>query len=354
MKAEEGQFNRGVESIGNMVKVIHAEQMAVVGNALKEITSKGDALKRLQQNNAPASEYLGVADALNIKEFSCALEGMPGMPSGGCQGVQSTSVSQRGQIMQSVANGTRTNFTSNPPNIGSALASINQDYYNMSKFLMDLQGNEGSHGFVFDIGAGLGDRFTRDPATNRRLTTVGGDSRGFLGVQWRHAAGGWMLRTQAYSDDRSGRHTPGSVHEGRHGSFPGCDQGDCFVNFRASDNAKDDFNQPSTYGAVKQDLRWTINGQRPWELSEQATVNVALGNVGDIKVRLAPDREGFAVSKGKAYFHQLDDWRVAPNAFDPFWRAKLHRFDDAMELNTVTAGAGDPTRITGAPVEGRP
>jgi hypothetical protein len=357
IKGQESKFNDAVKGIADMIKAIHADQVLVVGNAVKEIASvSSEALKKQKESSAPASEYAVVADGLNINNFLCTLEGAPGAGSGSCNGVQSTTVSQRGQIMQSVANATRTNFTTKEntgQNIAGAMASIYMDFIPMSNYLRGLQNNEGVHGFFFDSQAGLGNSFTRNPATNRRLTTVGGGSQGFLGVQWRHGAGGWSINTSAYSNASSGRHTPGQAHQGNHGNFDVCDRQDCFVNFRASNSAANDFNQPSTYGAVKQDLRWTKNGQKPWEVNNSGTINVSLGSAGNINLNLRARSEGYAVAKGKAYFHQLDDWRVAPNAFDPFWRAKLHRFNDYAELATVAIGSGDPAIIAGAPVEGR-
>ncbi len=352
IKGQESKFNDAVKGISDMVKAIRADQMLVVANALKEITSMGTMLGKLKQNNAPGSKYLTIADGLNVQKFLCTIEGMPG-GGAGCSGVQSTSVSERGKIIQSVASGTRTKFTADPPNIMGAMGSIYPDFIPMSNYLRNLQNNEGFHGFYFDIGAGLGNQFNRDPATNQQLTKTGGDSRGGLFVQWRHGFGGWTLRSDAYSDASSGRHTPGQAHQGQHGSFAGCDTSDCFVNFKVSNSPDNDFNQPSTYGAVSQDLRWTINGQKPWEVNSSGTINMKLGGVGDISLNMVPRNTGFAVAKGKAYFHQLDAWKVAPNAFDPFWRAKLHRFDGPSELLLVAGGAGDPALLAGAPVEGR-
>ena len=64
-----------------------------------------------------------------------------------------------------------------------------------------------------------------------------------------------------------------------------------------------------------------------------------------------------AVAKAKVYFHQLGNWKVAPNFFDPFWRAKLHFFKSKQELQTVLTRAGDTDGLmilnSGGPVEGQ-
>lgn len=352
IKQRESAFNNAVSSLHNMVKAMRMGQLGAVAKAGIEVTSQGQMLKQLKANNAPASKYLTVADGLNLNSLMCSLEGVP---AGGGMNCSASAVdnSERGRIIQSVASGTRTPFTADE-GIPRAMGSIHTDYIPMSSFLRGLQNNEGVHGFFFDIGAGLGSSTNnRNPATHSRLTTVGGSSRGGLFVQWRHGFGGFTLGSSAYSNNQSGRHTPGATHQGQHGSFGGCDQEECFVNFRVSSDAQRDFNQPSTYGAVSQDLRWTINGQKPWEVNSSGDINVKLGGVGDIKMSLVSKGEGYAVSKAKAYFHQLGDWRVAPNAFDPFWRAKLHRFNDSQELLLVAGGAGDPAILAGAPVEGR-
>jgi hypothetical protein len=73
------------------------------------------------------------------------------------------------------------------------------------------------------------------------------------------------------------------------------------------------------------------------------------------KLKFVPRGTGVAVSKAKVYFHQMGDWKIAPNFFDPFWRAKLHFFkkDEFQKVATVS---GDPyaamLTAAGAPVEG--
>ena len=350
LKDAEEQFNKGVSDLGRMVTILHTEQKAVVGIAMAEIRSSGDTLRKLKDINAPASAYAAAVDAQNVSNFTCPLEGIPQGGTGSCGGSRA-SQEDRAKLMQSSANATRTLFTAKASVLRGG-ASINQRFVPMSDYLYGLQGNEGAHGFTIDVMAGVGDRFTRDPTNYRVPTKVGGSSQGLLGVTWRHGVGGSALNTDAYSDDSAGRHNPGRAHEQgeKHDKFKGCE--DCFVSFKSGTTGSD-FNQPTSYGAVNQDLRWNSNGQKPWEITSSGQIDVKLGPVGDVKLNMVARDKGYAVSKGKAYFHQLGDWRVAPNLFDPFWRAKLHRFDDRTELNKAAALSGDPSVGLQGPVEGK-
>ena len=51
----------------------------------------------------------------------------------------------------------------------------------------------------------------------------------------------------------------------------------------------------------------------------------------------------------------MGNWKVAPNFFDPFWRAKLHFFQ-RDEMRGIVAASGDlygaALLSAGAPVEG--
>ncbi|MGV3621855.1 MAG: hypothetical protein ACO1OB_13610, partial [Archangium sp.] len=113
----------------------------------------------------------------------------------------------------------------------------------------------------------------------------------------------------------------------------------CFINFRlAEEGGETDWGQPATYGAVTQNLRKMRNGQQgPWEIDNKGEVQMP-GTTS--KFKYVPDGEGYAVAKGKAYFHQLGSWAAPPNLFDPFWRAKLHPFI-REEMKDVLKEAGD-------------
>lgn len=348
LKSAEPQFNEAVRGIGTMITTLHEEQKAVVASAMRQIESSGETLQKLNQVNAPASRYVAAVDAVNVSNFLCPLEGVPGAGAGSCGGTNATT-EDRAKLMQSAANATRTQFTAEADKIRAGL-SINARFLPMSPYLRGLQGNEGMHFFSFDVMAGVGDRFSRDPTNYKAPTKVGGSTEGGLIVRWREGIGVATLRTDAYSDDSAGKHNPREGHEPEHNEFKGCE--DCFVSFKSGTRGSD-FNQPSSYGAVNQDLRWTSNGKKPWEITTTGQINVKLGPVGDINLAMVARDRGYAVSKGKTYFHQLGDWRVAPNLFDPFWRAKLHRFDDRSELTKAATLSGDPSVGLQGPVEGK-
>lgn len=86
-------------------------------------------------------------------------------------------------------------------------------------------------------------------------------------------------------------------------------------------------------------------------MNSSGTINIRIGNE-QRKITLVPKTEGVAVGKAKAYFHQLGaDWKLPPNGFDPFWRAKLHPFK-RDELRQVLNMAGDSNANVQGPVEG--
>jgi hypothetical protein len=104
-----------------------------------------------------------------------------------------------------------------------------------------------------------------------------------------------------------------------------------------------DYGQPATYGGMSQDLR-TIKGggKGAWEIDDKGEVQMPGTNK---KMKYVPSNRAYAVAKGKTYFHQLgsNGWQVAPNMFDPFWRAKLHPFlrkELAETLNKIGDSKG--------------
>jgi hypothetical protein len=136
----------------------------------------------------------------------------------------------------------------------------------------------------------------------------------------------------------------------------------CFVNYAGGDG--NDV-QPVTYGGVSQDLRNHYKGndgdngveRAVWETRKSGGGDPTMrATIGSTEWSLAVGGNidtGYAVSKGKAYFHQLGRWEQPPNIFDPFWRAKLEAFSDRGELNQVLSAAGDSFgQSLSTPVEG--
>jgi hypothetical protein len=165
-------------------------------------------------------------------------------------------------------------------------------------------------------------------------------------VQWKHGFGVYF--TKGTQSDSMGQYD--GVCK---------DDANCFVNFRMgkpstqTDDA--DYGQPATYGGMKQSLRALKGGGKgAWEIDDKGSVQM-VGTKG--KFKYVSDNNGYAVAKGKTYFHQLgkDGWKVPPNFFDPFWRAKLQPFV-RNELKTVLSKMGDTAGSqivgSGGPVEG--
>jgi hypothetical protein len=149
-------------------------------------------------------------------------------------------------------------------------------------------------------------------------------------------------------------HQPGLRHDGFRGLCLSEADTPCFVSYRGSDDPDIDFNQPSVYAGVRQDLSMLRSGAaRPWELNETATAELEVLPTEPTLLEMGPrygtfgEPFAFAVAKAKVYFHELDnaritlgDWRAPPNLFDPFWRAKLHPFRVAEKIR-VLSDVGD-------------
>jgi hypothetical protein len=337
-------FDQAVASLVQMVDDLYQGENATIAKAMGEIENENEMLSKLRQINAPYSQYCPDIHGINASNFACAMEGAE--TDGECSGGPAPlSVAERSKQLQDTSDGTRMKFHYAKTD---ALSVIHSRFNPMSDYLMDIQTNEGSHTFGFDVGAGIGKDGNRNPNNNEELIKVGAQvmPQGPIMAQWRHGAGIGQHGSVVISD----------LSGSEFNQFPGCASEDCFVSFRANPSPDEDFGQPSAYGAVTQDLSWHYTGgdNPPWEINEQANVKMNIGDVGDFELQMEARAPGYAVSKAKAYFHQLDDWQVAPNMFDPFWRAKLHPFNDHDELMTIVDAAGDTagTEIVG-PVEGK-
>ncbi|HUU00487.1 MAG TPA: pilus assembly protein TadG-related protein [Myxococcota bacterium] len=132
----------------------------------------------------------------------------------------------------------------------------------------------------------------------------------------------------------------------------------CFMLFHADDNAKNDFGQPSVYATIDQDLRRTKGGgdKQAWEIAEDGSGEVAMdlgGSIGKHEVQMSDNPsaspegselgKGLAISKALVYYHlpEWDDnegWKEHPNFFNPYWKAKLQPFRNALEVGKVLLG----------------
>ncbi len=345
VKDNEDAFNDAVEGLSDMIDSIHGEQNTIITATQAQMTQ---VMNKLKQHNVPGGDNSMALLAFNTGNFTCPLEGTSSGGSGGdCTG-STKDKEERSKIMASVANGTRNSFTSG--GLGMT-GHIGTDYFMMSDYLDDLQHNSGTNIIYFGVRGAVGQSNNGNASQGHQLQRASAGTTGpvVTVLGWRHtpvAAG--TRSSYVASDHESGAHSPGLAHDPDHDKLPYCAQEDCFVNFKLG-SADSDYNQPSTYGAATQDLRWAP-GKKPWELNDSGKMTMKLDKGADMSLTLVPTQNAVGVGKGKVYFHQLGNWRVPPNLFDPFWRAKLHGFKDRTELNKIAGAAGGKMFV--GPVEG--
>ncbi len=345
------EFNQGVQMMEMMVNLIHVDQLlGVIMTATKY--SKGDSLSPLHDMNAQFAKPLNSAvGVLNMREYACGMEGSPLDTL--CQGPGSrpaSSQTNRARVMADVANSSRPGFDrSGPPGIPLHLyfdwgMPNGQGYMNIQNDGMAIPIMSGWDTGVVES--------TCDVEQLNKGTQICSSQSGFFIAQWQDGFGGMTFSAQVGSDKNGDvEHEPSSAHGPTHDKFTGIQsedgmscmmQGDCFINFRSSDSADEDYGQPSAYGHIEQELRVQVDtdAQNPWELNSSHTMNWNDGARGVGSLNLGPRKIGKAVSKAKVYFHRYDDWKFPPTMFDPYWRAKLHPFK-RNEMVEVLGAAGD-------------
>jgi hypothetical protein len=203
---------------------------------------------------------------------------------------------------------------------------------------------------------------------NRPGHTICGTDQGVLTSFFIDSPPGFfMFDTEIYSNNNGGRHNgPASTHQGRHNMWHGFQRndnlgtcltaGECFVNFRSDPRPGEDFGQPKVFGVFQQSLRETWRCQRgPWEVGKDGVLHLGDGARGEGVLDFLPNEPATAVSKSLIYFHRPDDWQMPPNAFDPYWKAKLHpmRNTEAAAALTAAGALDDAAMALGGPVDGR-
>lgn len=331
IQAKDSQFKKAVTSLNDAIKNTHTHQKDMLDKVKGQIAN-GSMLKSLLKETAPQASYADVSK-YSTSDFACALEGSSF--DGDCQAPSWKSAgsvldaSKRRDIMESAAMAARAPFESSS-RFGRDLAGDDYDQtgtgasfvINNPPAAMNIQ----SEGSFRELG------WTTEAET-RNDKVSGTVNFALITVSWKHGNGIWFSNGSAES---------GNPYRG----VP-CTGGDCFINFRFNPGGgEEDDGQPATYGAVKQDLRKTREdsglSSRPWELNDDGKVSVKLTKDKPAELQMVSKKQGYAVAKGKTYFHQLGDWSVPPNMFDPFWRAKLHPFV-RDELAEVLSTAGDST-----------
>ncbi len=355
VKDNEDAFNNAVQALSTMIRLLHAEQTLIVNGTNARAIQVINKLK--QTNLLPDGQNSMPVAALNSGHFTCPLEGVSAVGIGGnCSG-SSKNKEERSKIMAHVANGSRHNFAKGSANpiLFPGVAHIGTDYMMNSNYLKGLQNNSGTNTITFGVRAAAGTNNSGSASAGQNLEKVsaGTTTTVVTVLGWQHTPVAVGMRSSSIASDHSrGHHSMG--HDPDHDKLPYCAENDCFVNFKMG-NSGSDYNQPSTFGGATQDLRKAPHAT-PWEINSQGKITMDIDNGGQLGLTLVPTKRGIAVGKGKVYFHQLGNWRVPPNLFDPLWRAKLHGFKDRQELmqtaGLAAATGGGVDLLFPGPVEG--
>jgi hypothetical protein len=327
-----------------MIEQVYQEECVLLDRLRSEISEgESQTLEAITSTNAPQAQLMPVA-AFNINELSCALEGSNFDDV--CQSndwksaVAVSDPTNRLEVIESASKAARPKFeierfswrhaaNEHYTNLRDQIDPITEPYHEAPipitnpLRMMEIQ-KEGT--------------YTETQGGAPSVLTFGNNdiaadiAPGTVVIVWRHGTG--TAPTEGYQA------------MGPYEGFScGSGNGGCFINFRMGYESirgdASDYGQPATYGALGQDLRELQNGGKgAWEIDDTGTVDMPGSPIGTL--RYVPEGAGFAVAKGKTYFHQLgpDGWSIPPNFFDPFWRAKLHPFLRS-ELAAVLSAIGD-------------
>ncbi|MDP3238624.1 MAG: hypothetical protein Q8N26_37870 [Myxococcales bacterium] len=366
------QFNAASGAIRDAHRAMYRQNRAYLDEVKNALSSSSDPLRGMLASTAPRATYRTNMDRANTASFACTLEGTSF--DGECQKVDklvhdrgALGASERARLMVDAANAARPQFQSNGKTSVSPSAKdlAHDDFLGENpgpivknpEAVKSLMGR-GEVVFTYQPGPPNFASSVSDPNVSSRTSSQFGPRLSSL--EWRHAphwftAPGMVAGGSAQSPGQASIRGGGSMGLDGFEGFA-CQGEDCFVNFRAMSGQDSDDGQPSTFGGVGQNLRdLQMGGRGNFELNQNATVTLRMGSQ-QTRVQLAPRDTAVAVSKGKAYFHQLGaSWGIRPNMFDPFWRAKLHPFRDAAELKAALELAGERNAdvADALPVEGK-
>jgi hypothetical protein len=361
----EDSFNDAVDGYSRFIDMINVGQNAVGLYAMNVL--RGSGLDELHDTNAMCASQLppGVA-VINVRNFVCALEGTPlaQLCVGGSGGSDDDA---RGRVIANVANAARGEFPR------SRLPGFPAEMFPTA--LEDLMTGIQNQGITAAIPTGgsaramegtSADDCTSDTADKRGQTICGAEKKGLLTSIFYDFPGFWTFDASVFSNRNGGAHNPRG-HTGQHDKWRGFVEsqnaacftdGECFTNFKSSTSADDDYGQPSVYGYFTQDLRVNTKCQKgPWELGTDGKLTMPDGHDSSYSgigvLDFVPREGGTAVSRALVYFHRPDDWRMPPNMFDPYWKAKLHPFDRTKMGEVLTAGgSGAALPMLLGPIEG--
>ena len=189
-------------------------------------------------------------------------------------------------------------------------------------------------------------------------TACGWDEGLFTSVGWRHGVGAMVYQSHVASNSQGGDHTAliANPHSGTHNRFRNTQrgandlntncltsQGNCFINFRSGPNRQPYYQQPRVFAAVTgsmRDLRDNCGARQRWEVTADGSTTIQDGAHGAGTLTFVPQNDARSISQAMVYYHRFDNWKAAPNMFDPYWRAKLHPFE-RLDLNEALIAAGD-------------
>jgi hypothetical protein len=370
LQGKEQDFNDAVKELYEAKKSLYDQEKDFVDQVQGEING-GSILTDMLEKTAPQAQYADGLHSINVNNFLCTLDGPDDI--GACSGSEPLVFqrarpppSERSKSMQNCANAARGLFNK----VGGLGAMLGDEQFAKGgpfvvtdpDKMMEIQ-EEGHYVATYIPGAfssRVGDTEFDKASNNGEEAVNVGSATGIGGtvVNWRHGFGGMILGSSVFSSQGGGEHT-GAVGD-NHPEFKTIakvPREATFISFNAHTNPSpdNDWGQPNAYGAVTQDLRLLQKGGKgAFEVAKNGsgTINLRIGNE-QRKITLVAENTGVAVGKAKAYFHQLGaSWKLPPNGFDPFWRAKLHPFK-RVELREVLNIAGDPNADVQAPVEGK-
>lgn len=340
LQSKNQDWKEAVKGFSDMIKEVYKDEKELLDKVKSEIGDMSPTLMSIGNKTAPKATSKGMKK-YNVSGLACAVEGSSFddecKPASWKKAGSVSSASNRTKVMEEAANAARPKFEVGrqahrglsgtgyktvpviPAMGGTEMPDIPIPVMNPDK-MMDIQGNKGTY---MELGFGAQNVEVKN---NRISSSV---PRHIVMVQWEDGMGMW--------------YTDGASIQGDYEGVPCNGGGGCFINYRmgpATTGTDDDsdYGQPATYGAYTQDLRTLGKGGKgAWEIEGKGEVKMP-GGTGTWKY--VPNNDGFAVAKGKTYFHQLGAWDVPPNLFDPMWRAKLQPFI-RKEFEEILRTAGD-------------
>ncbi|OJT24249.1 hypothetical protein BO221_13805 [Archangium sp. Cb G35] len=345
-------FTDTMKGLDRMVDFIHASQAMVHTRTMQALRDgKSYGLNKLTEYNAPGASTLNASvGGMNVNEFNCSVDGMAG-----CTGsVGNSDAKARAKVMTEVAMASRSDWPANRGLMMDYPAHLHPSF--LEELGNDIPG-EGINSPLPFTHKGTAKTGTGSGSEGKSISA---SEQGLMFNQWKDGIG-IPLRYSATvtSEGNNGSHSPGGAHTGQH-PFEGVNAkaltsctagGNCFMKFRANDDADRDFGQPRTYSYVTKQFRVGNKPKAPWELNSSGTVKFSNGDT-NATLKLAAD-EGAGLSKAIVYYHRLGagGWREPPNLFAPYWRAKLHPFTQrqASELLSAAGNSDAAQLVTSAP-----